>query len=35
MTKKYTIEADFEKDVVTKLNACGWTGGANYPFGQN
>ena len=32
MTKKYTIEADFEKDVVAKLNACGWTGGANYPF---
>ena len=32
MTKKYTIEADFEKDVVAKLNACGWKGGSNYPF---
>ncbi|MBR5645494.1 MAG: type I restriction endonuclease subunit R [Treponema sp.] len=32
MTKKYTVEADFEKDVVAKLNACGWKGGANYPF---
>ncbi|WP_318713948.1 type I restriction endonuclease subunit R, EcoR124 family [Treponema sp.] len=32
MTKKYTIEADFEKDVIAKLNACGWKGGSNYPF---
>lgn len=32
MTKKYTLEADFEKEVVAKLNACGWTGGSNYPF---
>ena len=32
MTKKYTVEADFEKDVVAKLNACGWKGGSNYPF---
>lgn len=31
MTKKYTIEADFEKDVVEKLQACGWKGGASYP----
>lgn len=32
MTKKYTVEAEFEKDVVVKLNACGWKGGSNYPF---
>ena len=32
MTKKYSIEAEFEKDVVVKLNACGWKGGSNYPF---
>ena len=32
MTKKYTVEAEFEKDVVAKLNACGWKGGSNYPF---
>ena len=32
MLKKYTVEADFERDVVAKLNACGWTGGTNYPF---
>ena len=31
MTKKYTVEADFEKDVVEKLQACGWKGGARYP----
>ena len=29
--KKYTLESDFEKDVVSKLQACGWKGGANYP----
>ena len=32
MTKKYTVEAEFENDVVAKLNACGWKGGSNYPF---
>lgn len=31
MTKKYTVEADFENDVVEKLQACGWKGGASYP----
>lgn len=31
MTKTYTKESDFEKDVVSKLQACGWKGGANYP----
>lgn len=31
MTKKYTIEAEFEKDVVEKLKACGWKGGASHP----
>ncbi|BDC93355.1 HsdR family type I site-specific deoxyribonuclease [Treponema bryantii] len=29
--KKYTLESDFEKDVVSKLQACGWKGGASYP----
>ena len=31
MSKKYTIEADFENDVVERLKACGWKGGASYP----
>ena len=31
MAKIYTNELDFERDVVLKLQACGWKGGTNYP----